>query len=63
MTISFSGGWHDDANPPRIGNGYRFFHPQLNIPLRSQGELAVIREACDSKTTPAREMSLAWARE
>ncbi|WP_207711875.1 hypothetical protein, partial [Sulfobacillus harzensis] len=25
--------------------------------------LAVIREACDSKTTPAREMSLAWARE
>ena len=41
---------------------YRFFHPQLNITLRSQGELAVIREACDQQTTTPREVLLAWAR-
>lgn len=41
---------------------YRFFHPQLNITLRSQWELAVIRAVCDQQATTPREVLLAWAR-
>ena len=41
---------------------YRFFHPQLNLTLRSQGELREIHQACAQRATPPREVLLAWAR-
>lgn len=41
---------------------YRFFHPQLNLTLRSQGELREIRQACEEQATTPREVLLAWAR-
>lgn len=41
---------------------YRFFHPQLNLTLRSHGELREIREACAQRSTTPREVLIAWAR-
>lgn len=40
---------------------YRFFHPQLNVTLRSQHELQVIRQACAAQATTPRAVLLSWA--
>lgn len=41
---------------------YRFFHPQLNVTLRSSHELQIIRQACALQGITPRAVLLNWAR-